>query len=93
MNQASNRNTAAEGDERIGDDLLVGAEAIARELNWRNPDGSWNRRRVYHVAEKKHGMPIYIVPGLGLCSRKSALKAYFAALERKLASQGELFPD
>lgn len=73
----------------LGDDLLIGAEAIARELKWKTADGRWNRRRVYHLAEKS-ALPIHSVPGLGLCARKSSLKAYFEALDRNALVQGEL---
>ncbi len=66
----------------LGDDLLVGAEAIARELNWKKSDGEWNRRRVYHLAENSE-FPIYNVPGLGICSRRSALKGFFDSLDKE----------
>lgn len=64
----------------LGDDLLVGAAAIARELNWKTAGGSWNCRRVYHVASKGT-LPIRRVEGLGLCARKSALERFFRELE------------
>lgn len=63
----------------LGNDLLVGAEAIALELNWRRKDGAPHKRRVYHLAEKG-GFPIHNVPGLGLCARKSALRLFFERL-------------
>lgn len=63
----------------IGDDLLIGAEAIAQELNWLRDDGTPHKRRVYHLAEKG-GFPIHNVPGLGLCARKSALQQFFERL-------------
>jgi hypothetical protein len=67
---------------RLGDDLLIGADAIARELGWKTADGKWHRRRVYHVAE--HGkLPIHKVDGLGLCARKSALRSFFMGLDRR----------
>lgn len=71
----------------LGDDLLVGAEAIAQELGWKKPDGSWHKRRVYHLAAEQK-LPIHKVPGLGLCARRSALREFFAAKDREL-----LFPD
>ncbi len=74
---------------KLGDDLLVGAEAIAAELNWRKPDGTINRRRVYHLAEQGT-LPIHNVKGLGLTARKSALQAYFEKLDRDQYVQGEL---
>lgn len=64
----------------IGEDLLVGASEIASFLNWKNKDGSWNVRRVYHCAE--NGLPIHKQPGLGLVARKSALRAHFKKLDR-----------
>ncbi len=66
---------------QLADDLLVGAEAIAKELNWLTPEGQWNRRRVYHVAEKGE-VPIHRVKGLGICARRSTLKAFFDRLDR-----------
>lgn len=65
----------------IGDDLLIGADAIAVELNWVKPDGSPHRRRVYHLAGQE-GFPIHNVPGLGLVARKTALRAYFEKLDQ-----------
>ena len=58
----------------LGDDLLVGAEAIAQELGF-------SRRRVYHLADQDNGFPIHRVKGLGLTARKSALRAWFAGLD------------
>ncbi len=75
-------------DKALGDDLLIGAEAIAREMNWKTPNGKWNRRRVYHLAEKGN-LPIHHVEGLGICSRKSALARFFDVLDRP-ALQGLL---
>ncbi len=72
----------------IGDDLLVGAEAIARELKWKTPRGKWNTRRVYHIAETGE-LPIHRVKGLGLCARRSALRAFFEKLDHEF---GGLFP-
>lgn len=65
-------------EPRIGDDLLIGADAIAKELGWFRKDGTPHRRRVYHAAEK--GLPIKRVPGLGLCARKAALRDFFDKL-------------
>lgn len=64
----------------LGDDLLVGAEAIARELKWTTPRGGWNTRRVYYLAEQGN-VPIHNVRGLGLCARKSSLAKYFEKLD------------
>lgn len=63
-------------------DLLVGAEAIAKALNWKTTNGRWNRRRVYHLAGKGE-LPFHKVPGLGLVCRKTALASYFNALDAK----------
>lgn len=78
------RQDVAEG--RIGDDLLIGATAIARELGWCTSDGTPNRRRVYHLSEQGH-LPIHRVKGLGLCARRSALKAYFDHLDSRIVNQ------
>ena len=63
-------------------DLLIGAEAIAKALNWKTAKGKWNKRRVYHLAETSK-MPIHKVPGLGLVCRKTTLDSYFRALDEK----------
>ena len=69
-----------ESQSELGEDLLIGAEEIARYLNWRGKNGAWNVRRIYHVAEK-HTLPIHKQDGLGLVARKSALQAHFARLD------------
>lgn len=69
-------------ENNLGDDLLVGAEAIAKELNWKTREGRWNRRRVYHLAEQGV-VPIHRVKGLGICARRSALRAFFMALDAR----------
>lgn len=66
----------------IGSDLIIGADSIARALNWYRKDGTPHKRRVYHVAEKKR-LPIHHEPGLGLVMRKSALRAYFDRLDER----------
>lgn len=66
----------------LGDDLITGAEQIARELHWKMKDGRWNRRRVYHLAAQGE-VPIYRIKGLGICARKSALRRYFNALDER----------
>lgn len=75
----------------LGDDLITGAEQIARALHWKTKDGRWNRRRVYHLVSKGD-VPIYRVRGLGICARKSALRRYFNILDQrsfqKLTSEG-----
>lgn len=70
------------GEPALGDDLITGAEQIARELHWKTKDGRWNRRRVYHVASKGE-TPIYRVKGLGICARKSALRRFFNTLDER----------
>lgn len=81
MNQEILSSQLAEPSERtLGDDLLVGAEAIARELNWKTQNGKWNRRRVYYLAELRH-FPIHRIKGLGICARRSALKEFFERLD------------
>jgi len=69
-----------------GDDLLVGADAIARALNWYREDGRPNRRRVYHLVEQR-SLPIHKVVGIGICARKSALKAFFDDLDQNSQRQ------
>ncbi len=69
--------------ERLADDLLIGAEAIARELNWKAQDGKWNRRRIYHLAQQG-SMPIHRIRGLGICARKSSLILFFKNLDKNL---------
>ncbi len=66
----------------LGTDLLVGAEAIAKALNWKTTSGSWNTRRVYHLAEKGH-LPFHKVPGLGLVCRKTTLDSFFRSLDER----------
>ena len=74
----------------LGDDLLVGAEAIAQELNWKTQDGRWNRRRIYHLAGQSN-MPIYRLKGLGICARRSALRAFFDHLDGQfLGTNGQI---
>jgi hypothetical protein len=66
--------------QAFGDDLLIGATEIARELNWKKEDGRWDTRRIYHVAEQGT-LPIHRVRGLGICARRSALRAFFERLD------------
>jgi len=68
---------------RLGDDLLTGADAIAEELGF-------SRRRIYHLVERNSGIPIHRVKGLGLCARKSSLRAWFERLDDDASRQGEL---
>jgi hypothetical protein len=71
------------GGSELAQDLLLGAVAIAKELNWRGPKGQWNVRRVYHV-KSKGTMPIHHVRGLGICARRSSLRIFFSALDDQL---------
>ncbi len=63
---------AVSASECLGDDLLDGAEAIARELGWTNGKGKWHTRRVYHLREK--GCPaIRRREGVGVYAFRSEL--------------------
>jgi hypothetical protein len=64
------------------DDLLVGAKAIAEALNWKNAKGTWNTRRVYHLAGNGK-FPFHKVPGLGLVCRKTTLDSYIRLLDEQ----------
>jgi hypothetical protein len=67
----------------LAEDLLLGAVAVAKELNWKGPRGQWNVRRVYHL--KSVGtLPIHNVPGLGICARRSSLRKFFSALDDRV---------
>ena len=94
MNNKDRHNTKRNTDDglSLGDDLITGAEQIARELQWKMKDGRWNRRRVYHLASQGEA-PIYRVKGLGICARKSALRRYFNLLDERrlnpLKDEGE----
>ena len=66
----------------LGSDLIIGALEIAKALNWKNKNGGWDKRRVYHVCETG-SLPMHHVKGLGICARKSSLEAFFARLDAK----------
>jgi hypothetical protein len=72
------------GDSELAEDLLLGAIAIAKELNWRNARGHWNVRRVYNLYSKGT-LPIHHVRGLGICARKSSLRNFFSALDDRVS--------
>ncbi len=59
--------------ERLSDDMLRGAEAIAQFLLGDN--STQNRRRIYHLASSKSAdrLPIFRL-GSELCARKSTLR-------------------
>lgn len=66
----------------IANDLLEGADEIAAELGW-------NRRKVYHVIEKKRGgWPIW-KDGSQIYSSRSALKNYIANRVQAAMNKGE----
>ena len=66
----------------LAQDLLLGAVAIARELNWRGPTGEWDVRRVYNI-KSRGTLPIHRVRGLGICARRSSLRKFFSALDER----------
>ena len=70
------------GGSELADDLLLGAVAIAKELNWRDARGQWNVRRVYNLYARG-SLPIHRVPGLGICARRSSLRKFFSALDER----------
>jgi hypothetical protein len=74
--------TQGSGSE-LAEDLLFGAVAIAKELNWRDAKGRWNVRRVYNIYCKR-ALPIHHLPGLGICARKSSLRKFFSALDDRV---------
>jgi hypothetical protein len=74
------------GGSELAEDLLVGAVAIAQEMNWRDGRGQWNVRRVYNIYSKGT-LPIHYVPGLGVCARRSSLRKFFSALDERLKVQ------
>jgi hypothetical protein len=64
----------ASHDADLADDLLTGAEEIARFLG-----PSFSGRKVYHLAEK-NALPVFRLPGARtLYGRKSQLRAAFSA--------------
>lgn len=71
------------GGSELAEDLLLGAIAIAKEMNWRDARGRWNVRRVYNLSSQGT-LPIHHVPGLGICARRSGLGKFFSALDDRL---------
>lgn len=76
----------SQADERLADDLLRGAEAIADYLFG---DKSL-RRKVYHLAETSR-LPVFRL-GSVLCARRSVLLAWIANQERRTAGDGTALP-
>ena len=64
----------------LAEDLILGAVAVAKELNWKGRGGQWNIRRVYHL-KSIGALPIHNVPGLGICARRSSLRKFFSELD------------
>jgi hypothetical protein len=76
-------NVTENGGRELAVDLLVGAVAIAKEMNWRDGRGEWNVRRVYHL-RAKGTLPIHHVRGLGICAQRSSLRKFFSALDEPM---------
>ena len=91
--EAKAKSTQSEGQQAVGatdsngselaEDLLLGAVAVAKALNWKGPNGRWNVRRVYHL-KSAGALPIHNVPGLGICARRSSLRKFFSALDDRV---------
>ena len=80
---ASKAISAIDGSNgELAQDLLIGAVAIAKELNWRGPTGGWDVRRVYNI-KSRGTLPIHRVRGLGICARRSSLRKFFSALDER----------
>ena len=76
-------NATGGGGCELAVDLLVGAVAIAKEMNWRDARGQWNVRRVYYLRAKAT-LPIHHVQGLGICAQRSSLRKFFSALDEPM---------
>src|SRR5215468_1134799 len=95
--EAKAKSTQSEGQQAVGatdsngrelaEDLLLGAVAVAKALNWKGPSGQWNVRRVYHL-KSAGALPIHNVPGLGICARRSSLRKFFSALDDRVKIHG-----
>jgi hypothetical protein len=81
--QLEGQKSTESGGSGLGEDLLLGAAAIAKELNWRDARGQWNVRRIYNLYSKG-ALPIHHVPGLGICARRSSLRNFFSALDDRV---------
>ncbi|HLG85568.1 MAG TPA: hypothetical protein VKZ79_00040 [Alphaproteobacteria bacterium] len=68
--------------DKISDDLLEGADAIASELGW-------PRRRVYYTIESGSGWPIWREGGV-ITSTRSALKNHLAARAKEAVDRARL---
>jgi hypothetical protein len=69
--------TATAAGVDLGDDLLEGAEEIAKFM-FRDKN---KRRRVYHLAESKNPIPVFRMGSI-LCARKSTLLRWIAEPEK-----------
>lgn len=63
----------------LADDLMTGAEAIARFMFGDATDT--NKRRVYHAADKL-GLPTFRI-GATLCARRSTILTWIAKQEQQ----------
>lgn len=70
----------------LKDDLIYGVEAIRDELNLRNA------KQVYHL-HKRSNAPIFMMEGIGLCARRSGLRAWIARKETAALSRGASGPE
>jgi hypothetical protein len=76
----------AREDDCIADDLLEGAEEIARFM-FGSPD---KRRRVYHLAASSD-LPLFRL-GEVICGRRSTLLAWIAEQEKARRPKGSVRP-
>ncbi|TYO68493.1 hypothetical protein FXV83_00380 [Bradyrhizobium hipponense] len=76
----------ARGNDCIADDLLEGAEEIARFM-FGSPD---KRRRVYHLAARSD-LPLFRL-GEVICGRRSTLLAWIAEQEKTTRPKGRVRP-
>jgi hypothetical protein len=76
----------ARKEDCIADDLLEGAEAIARFM-FGSPD---KRRRVYHLAAHSD-LPLFRLGEL-ICGRRSTLLAWIAEQEKSTRPKGDVRP-
>lgn len=60
----------------LKDDLIYGVEALRAELHLRNT------KQVYHLRERSN-VPIFMMEGVGLCARRSALRLWVRRKEEE----------